>query len=121
MSKLLPSETSITALRAVKVAHTLVWAFFAACIVAIPLASWRGEHRTAAWLAVIVLFEVIVLVLNGWRCPLTFVAARYTDDRRDNYDIYLPRRLARHNKLVFGLLYCAGVAFALARWARASG
>jgi hypothetical protein len=40
-----------------------------------------------------------VLWLNGWRCPLTDVAARYTDDRRANFDIYLPEWLARYNEL----------------------
>lgn len=104
------------ALVAVKVVHTVVWAFFAGCIVAIPVASLRGEHRGAAWLAGLVLLEVGVLALNRWRCPLTSVAARYTDDRRDNFDIYLPRWLARHNKVLFGGLYVAGVVFALARW-----
>lgn len=109
------------ALTTIKVVHTIVWAFFAGCIVAIPIASWHGDHRIAAWLAAIVSIEVLVLVLNGWRCPLTSVANRYTQDRRDNFDIYLPLWLARHNKLVFGSLYVAGVAFALARWMQASG
>ena len=62
----------------------------------------------------------MVLAVNGWRCPLTSVASRYTDERRDNFDIYLPNWLARHNKLIFGALYVAGVAFALARWMRTS-
>jgi hypothetical protein len=79
------------------------------------------EHRAAAWLTAVVAGEVAVLVINRWRCPLTSVAARYTDDRRDNFDIYLPEWLAKHNKLIFGALYLAGVAFAFARWARASG
>ena len=80
------------------------------------MTSWRGEHRAAAWLCTIVAGEVAVLMLNHWRCPLTAVAARYTDDRRDNFDIYLPQWLARHNKLIFGALYIAGAAFALVRW-----
>ena len=42
-------------------------------------------------------------------CPLTSIAARYTDDRRANFDIYLPEWLARHNKAVFGALYVAGI------------
>ena len=115
------SSTAVkpAALNAIKVAHTIVWAFFVACIVAIPLAAWRGEHRAAAWLAAIVAVEVVVLVLNRWRCPLTTLASRYTEDRRDNFDIYLPMWLARHNKLVFGALYVAGLAFALAVWMRA--
>lgn len=101
---------------AIKLVHTVVWAIFAGCIVAIPVASMVGEHRLAAWLAAIVAGEVVVLVVNKMRCPLTGVAARYTEDRRDNFDIYLPEWLARHNKLIFGGLYFAGLVFALARW-----
>ena len=37
-------------------------------------------------LAGIVLLEVAVLLINGWRCPLTIVAERYTTDRRHNFD-----------------------------------
>lgn len=99
-------------------AHTIVWAFFAGCILAIPAVSWRGAHRAAAGLIAIVAGEVAVLFLNKWRCPLSFMAARYTDDRRQNFDIYLPQWLAKYNKLVFGGLYVAGVFFALARWLR---
>jgi hypothetical protein len=106
-----------TALVVVKLAHTVVWALFAGCIVALPVASWFGEHRLAGWLAVIVAGEVAVLLFNRWRCPLTSVAARYTSDRRPNFDIYLPEWLAEHNKLIFGALYVAGLVFAFARWA----
>lgn len=101
---------------AIKLVHTIVWAIFAGCIVAIPVASIVGEHRLAAWLAVIVAGEVVVLVVNKMRCPLTGVAAQYTEDRRDNFDIYLPEWLARHNKLIFGGLYVAGMLFAFLRW-----
>jgi hypothetical protein len=112
----LPRKVRSNALIIVKMVHTIIWAAFVGCIVAIPVASWRDEHRTAAWLAVLVAAEVGILVLNRWRCPLTSVAARYTDDRRPNFDIYLPVWLARHNKLIFGALYVAGATFAFARW-----
>jgi hypothetical protein len=114
----LPTVVPSPALKAIKAAHTMVWALFAGCILAIPLVSWRGGHRAAASLAAIVAVEVVVLALNHGRCPLTAVAARYTDDRRANFDVHLPEWLAKHNKLVFGTLYFAGVAFALARWVR---
>jgi polyferredoxin len=94
-----------------------VWAFFVACILGIPVSAWRGDLRTAALLIGVVFGEVLVLVFNGWRCPLTPLAGRYTSDRRANFDIYLPEALARHNKLVFGALYVAGVVFTVARWA----
>jgi hypothetical protein len=106
-------------LKTIKVIHTIVWAVFASCIFAIWIFAWRAEFSYAALLIGIVCVEVLVIVLNDWRCPLTPIAARYTDDRRDNFDIYLPEWLARHNKLIFGALYFAGVFFTLARWAYA--
>jgi hypothetical protein len=104
-------------LLAVKIVHTVVWAFFVLCIAAIPLLTWRGELAAASWFAGIVLVEVLVIVLNRWRCPLTPLAARYTDDRRANFDIFLPEWLARHNKTIFGALYVAGVVHLALSWA----
>ena len=121
---LVPDHPSTAAkpavLTAIKLTHTIVWAFFVACIVTIPLAAWRGGYGAASWFTAIVAIEVIVLAVNGWRCPLTSVASRYTDERRENFDIYLPIWLARHNKLIFGALYVAGVVFAVAQWMRTS-
>jgi polyferredoxin len=100
----------------VKLVHTAVWAFFAACIVAIPVLSWMDELRAAAVLCGVVFVEVLVLAFNGWRCPLTPVAARYTDDRRANFDIFLPEWVARYNKEIFGTLYVAGTVLLVYRW-----
>jgi len=96
-----------SALTAVRALHTAVWAFFASSIVAIPIATSRGEWVAALWLSLFVWGEVAVLLLNRKRCPLTALAARYTDDRADNFDIYLPRWLARHNQRIFGTLFAA--------------
>jgi polyferredoxin len=103
-------------LQTIKVVHTIVWALFAGCVLAIPIAAFHDNSRAAFWLAVIVLVEVVVLALNNWRCPLTSLAARYTSDRRANFDIYLPEWLARHNKVVFGAIYLIGVVVAGAHW-----
>ena len=80
------------------------------------MAAWWGRYAAAAWLSAIVFGEVLVLVANGWRCPLTSLATRFTEARHDNFDIYLPLWLARHNKLIFGVLYVFGMAFAYVRW-----
>jgi len=103
-------------LKLIKLLHTVVWAGFAGCIVAIPVLALQQRFRFAALLALIVLGEVVVLAVNRWRCPLTPIAARYTDDRRPNFDIYLPEWLARHNKEVFGSLYLAGLVLLAVRW-----
>jgi riboflavin transporter FmnP len=107
-------------LSAIKVAHTIVWGFFVACIVAVWVFAWSGKLLCAALSIGIVLIEVVVLVLNGLHCPLTAIAARYTDDRRANFDIYLPEWLARLTKVIFGGLYAGGIILTLARWAMAA-
>jgi len=103
-------------LHLVKTVHTLAWALFAGCILALPVYAWRGAFDVALLLIVIVFVEVGILWANRWRCPLTDVAARYTDDRADNFDIYLPRWLARYNKQIFGSLFAVGLLYTLARW-----
>jgi len=97
--------------------HTLIWAVFAGSIVAIPVATSMGGFRAALWLSLLVWVEVAILLANRMRCPLTGVAARYTDDRADNFDIFIPAWLARHNKAIFGALFAAGELYLLGRWA----
>ena len=100
-------------LRIVKVVHTFVWAVFAGSIVAIPVAASLGKMAIAWLLIGFVCLEVLVLLANHMRCPLTDVAGRYTTDRQDNFDIYLPLWLARYNKVIFGGLYVAGVVYTM--------
>jgi hypothetical protein len=57
-----------------------------------------------------------ILALNHGRCPLTSVAARYTLERADNFDIYLPDWLARRNKVIFGTLFVIGEIVVLWCW-----
>lgn len=108
------------ALIAIKVVHTVVWAFFVACILAIPAFALRGEFRASAVAAGFVLVEVGVLALNRFVCPLTDVAACHTDDRAPNFDIYLPLWLAKYNKEIFGPLYFVALVFALLLWRQAT-
>jgi hypothetical protein len=101
----------------IKLLHTVVWAFFAGCIVAIPVAGAMHQFRWAAVLSGLVLVECAVLAANRGRCPLTDAAGRYTAERADNFDIYLPLWLARHNKTIFGTVFVLGGLFVLGLWA----
>jgi hypothetical protein len=103
-------------LTAVKLLHTLIWAFLAGSIVALPVVGVLRRFRWAAVLTALVLLECGVLAVNGGRCPLSDLAGRLTDDRTHNYDIYLPNWLAEHNKLIFGLLFAAGELLVLGCW-----
>jgi hypothetical protein len=84
--------------------------------VAIPFAGARHQFRRAAVLSGLVLVECAVLAVNRGRCPLTDLASRYTEERTDNFDIYLPLWLARRNKTIFGTLFAVGELFVLGLW-----
>jgi hypothetical protein len=90
---------------AIKLLHTLVWAFMAGCILVLPVLAFVREFRWALILTLVILFECGVLAMNQGRCPMTDWAARFTDDRASNFDIYLPNWLARYNKAIFGTLF----------------
>ena len=103
-------------LHLIKLAHTVAWAVIASAILAIPIVTAIGELRWGFWLSSLVYIEVAVLIANNMQCPLTGLAGRYTGDRADNFDIYLPVWLARHNKTIFGSLFIAAEAFLLWQW-----
>lgn len=108
--------SQLSKLRIIKITHTIIWALFAGSILAIPVLAWFEKWTLSGFLILIVLVECFILVFNHMRCPLTDLAARYTEDRKDNFDIYLPLWLARHNKTIFGSLFAAGLIFSLIRW-----
>jgi len=104
----------------IKLAHTLIWAVFAIAIAALPWLAWKQQFLLAAGVSAAVLVEGLVLALNRGRCPLTNVAARYTSDRSDNFDIYLPLWMARNNKPIFLCLFSLGEAVLLIQFLRGS-
>jgi hypothetical protein len=106
----------MTPLAKVKTAHTAVWAVLAGMILYLPYAALSGEYRIVLAISLVILLECVALGMNGGQCPLTRIAARYTNDRSDNFDIYLPLLIARHNKLIFGAIFACGELIALWRW-----
>jgi hypothetical protein len=108
-------------LQQIKLLHTAVWAIMAAAILALPWLAWWGRFRWAFALTLLISAECVVLAVNGGRCPLTDVAARYTNDRACNFDIYLPLWLACYNKQIFGFLFVGGEIIVAWRWIRRPG
>lgn len=112
----IPRTPDPKSLRAIKTIHTVIWAFFVTAIAAIWIGAATSNLVAAAWAIGVVLVEIAVLAANHGRCPLGAIAARYTNDRQPNFDIYLPNWLAARTKPIFGTLFVGGVLFAVARW-----
>ena len=102
--------SSSASLFTIKLLHTLIWGFFVAVIGYVLYSGLSGEITAFTWVAIgLVLLEALVLLLFRWHCPLTVLARRYSASTRDNFDIFLPEWLARHNKVIFTTLYLLGV------------
>ena len=106
----------INALVGIKLLHTGVWAVLAGCIVALQITALFHRFDWAIILTAIIVAECGVLALNKGRCPLTGLAARFTEERTDNFDIYLPNWVARYNKAIFGTLLVVNELFVLWCW-----
>lgn len=101
---------------AVKLIHTVIWIFFASVIFYILYAGIVNKINIYTWIAIaLVILEGIVLLIFRMSCPLTIVARKYSDSGKDNFDIFLPNWLARHNKLIFTSIYLLGLILVIMR------
>lgn len=101
---------------AIKVIHTLIWIFFAGAIFYILYAGISNNINIYTWMAIgLVCGEGIVLLIFKMFCPLTILARKYSNSKKDNFDIFLPEWLARNNKIVFTIIFLAGLIIVLLR------
>lgn len=92
-------------LRLIKMAHTAIWVFFNIVIFYMLYAVLVNKIDPWLWVGYgIILLEGLVLLTFKMYCPLTVWARKYSDSTEDNFDIYLPIWLARHNKLIYTLI-----------------
>ena len=108
--------TNDTKLTIIKTAHTVIWAVLVGLIFYIVYSGITGKITLLTWIAIAsIVFEGIILAIFKLYCPLTVWARKYSDSTRDNFDIYLPNWLARHNKLIFTSIYIFGVILVIYR------
>jgi len=89
----------------VKILHTAIWIFFNIVLIYLYYAVITNQIGLLFWLGIgAFAVELIVLLIYKWNCPLTFVARNYSDSNLDNFDIYLPIWVARHNKTIYSIL-----------------
>ncbi|WP_339610116.1 hypothetical protein, partial [uncultured Planktosalinus sp.] len=92
-------------LRFIKVAHTIIWVFFNVVVFYMLYAVIVNKVDFWLWVGYgIILLEGLVLLAFKMFCPLTVWARKYSNSTKDNFDIYLPNWLAKHNKLIYTLI-----------------
>jgi len=103
-------------LLAIKLIHTLIWAFFVVVIFYVLYSGIYDNITTYTWIGIgLVLVEGLVLLVFKMFCPLTLLAQKYSDSEKDNFDIFLPNWLAKHNKLIFTTIFVLALLLVLIR------
>ncbi|MGI9551053.1 MAG: hypothetical protein ACR2MT_07630 [Aurantibacter sp.] len=98
--------TAGTKLIVVKLVHTVIWVFFNLVLVYMFYVVITDQVDYWFWIGVgLIALECAVLLMNKWTCPLSPIARKYTDSSKDNFDIYIPNWLAKHNKLIYSILF----------------
>ena len=97
-------------LLAIKLIHTIIWAFFVFVIGYILYSGITNSVTNFTWIGIgLVIGEGFVLLAFKMFCPLTLIARKYTDSQKDNFDIFLPNWLAKYNKLIFTSIFLIGI------------
>ena len=108
--------SDIVKLTAIKLVHTLVWLVFVTAILYVCYAGAFNKVNRLVWFCIgIVITEGFVLLINKWRCPLTSLACKYTNVHPVGFDIFLPKWLAKHNKILFSTIFLIGLLLVLWR------
>jgi len=99
-----------------KIFHTIVWSFFVLVIMFILCSGIFDKINIFTWIGIVlILVEGIILLINGWRCPLSIVGEKYTEHTDIGFDIFLPKWIARNNKIIFTTIYSIGVIIVIYR------
>ncbi|MCA6074988.1 hypothetical protein [Fulvivirga sedimenti] len=100
----------------IKVIHTLIWVFFVSVIFYIVYSGATDQVSVYTWIAIgLIVGEGLTLLVFRMFCPLTLIARKYSDSDKDNFDIFLPNWLAKHNKVIFTTIFIVGLILVLWR------
>ncbi len=100
----------------IKIVHTIIWLFFNVVIFYLLYAAIVNKIDIWVWICIgLVVFEGLVLLAFKMFCPLTVMARKYSDSTKDNFDIFLPNWLAKHNKLIYTSIFGVAIVILLFR------
>src|SRR6478609_9015746 len=100
----------------IKTVHTLIWLFFNLVIFYLLYAVIVNEIDAWVWICIaLIVLEGLILLVCKRNCPVTLVARKYSNSSKDNFDIFLPNWLARHNKTIYTVIGAIALVILVAR------
>ena len=99
-----------------KILHTFIWIIFVFMIGYILYTGIFNRIDRFTYVFIIgILVEGIVLLIFKWKCPMTLIVSQYTDNQEIGFDIFLPKIVAKYNKIIFSILYIIGIVIVIFR------
>ncbi|SDL38235.1 hypothetical protein SAMN04488514_101607 [Kriegella aquimaris] len=104
-------------LLAIKLIHTIIWAFFVFVICYVLYSGITNQVNTFTWVGIgLIIGEGLILLVFKMFCPLTLLARKYSDSKKENFDIFLPNWLAKYNKFIFTSIFIVGLLLVVIRF-----
>lgn len=91
-----------TKLTLIKLIHTLIWVFINFVIFYMFYAVIIDKLDNWFWIGYeLIILEGIIFLIFKLFCPVKVLARKYSDSTKDNFEIYPPNWLAKHNKSIY--------------------
>lgn len=89
----------------IKVVHTLIFIFMIIWVGIVFFTLLLDRISILTWIGIsFILLEGGVLLVSGWRCPLTVYAENLGAEDGSVTDIFLPKFIADHMFRIFGTI-----------------
>lgn len=90
----------------IKSVHTVIFIFLSACLTILLYEVIADQLTYLTWIALTALLtESVVLMANGWQCPITIYAENVGATHGRVSDIFLPKWCADHIFPICGSLF----------------
>ena len=108
--------TSLSPLIRIRILHTAIWIFFNVVIFYLLYAVIADKIDKWVWICLgFIVLEGMVLAVFKKICPVTIMARKYSDSQEPNFDIYLPKWLAKYNKEIYTAIVLLAVVILIFR------
>ena len=92
----------------IKLIHSLLFLLIVISTIYVFFSSLSDQITTLTWIAfAIALIEMLVLLLNDWRCPLTDLAEQSGAQTGSVADLFLPQWISDRLFVIFGIVFVA--------------
>lgn len=94
----------------IKLIHSFLFFLIGICTIYVFVAAVLDHITLLTWIAFgIAVIELLVLLFNDWRCPLTDLAEQQGAEVGSVADLFLPQWCSDHLFIIFGIAFTADI------------